>query len=159
MQPRFQLEDVRRVATEGAQMRHDGPAMPMPQRPPAGSEPGISQPKWFIRQVVRYDGGTGRLGTMAVSLRALETYVSGQAELIIGYAEARHDGELISTTTTEATVRWLLHRRMGANRQMRWSPRGAHRMLKVRTAVANGTLAEDHVAAEGWARRPFRRAA
>ncbi len=32
-------------------------------------------------------------------------------------------------------------------------------MLKVRTAVANGTLAEDHVAAERWARQPFRRAA
>ena len=47
----------------------------------------------------------------------------------------------------------------GANQQMRWSPRGAHRMLKVRTAVANGTLAEDHAAAERWARRPFRRAA
>jgi ribosomal protein S3 len=48
---------------------------------------------------------------------------------------------------------------MGANQQMRWSPRGAHRMLKVRTAVANGTLAADHIAAEWWARWPFRRAA
>ncbi len=28
-------------------------------------------------------------------------------------------------------------------------------MLKVRTAVANGTLAEDHAAAEQWAGRPF----
>jgi hypothetical protein len=56
-------------------------------------------------------------------------------------------------------VQWLLHRRMGANQQMRWSPRGAHRMLQVRTALANGTLADDHAAAERWARRPFRRAA
>src|SRR3712207_7593739 len=39
------FRSVRRVATEGVQMRHDGPAMPMPQRPPAGSEPGISQPR------------------------------------------------------------------------------------------------------------------
>ena len=92
-------------------------------------------------------------------LRGLETYVSGQAELIIDYATARRDGEPISTATTEGTVQWLLHRRMGANQQMRWSPRGAHRMLQVRTAVANGTLAEDHAAAERRARRPFRRAA
>lgn len=92
-------------------------------------------------------------------LRGLETYVSGQASLIIDYAKARRSGEPISTATTEGTVQWLLHRRMGANQQMRWSPRGAHRMLKVRTAVANGTLAEDHVAAEQWARRPFRPAA
>jgi len=58
--------------------------------------------------------------------------------------------------TTEGAVQWLLHRRMGANQQTRWPPWGARRMLKVRTAVANGTLAEDHAAAERWARRPFR---
>jgi hypothetical protein len=29
-----------------------------------------------------------------------------------------------------------------------WSPRGAHLMLKVRTAAINGTLERDHVAAE-----------
>jgi Transposase len=96
---------------------------------------------------------------MAVSLRALETYVSGQSDLVIDYAKARRIGEPISTATTEGTVQWLPHRRMGASQQMRWSPRGAHRMLKVRTAVANGTLAEDHLAAERWARRPFRPAA
>src|SRR3712207_6039354 len=93
---------------------------------------------------------------VAALLRGLETYVSGHAELIIDYAKGRRDGEPISTATTEGAVQWLLHRRMGANQQMRWSPRGAHRMLKVRTAVANGTLAEDHVAAERWASRPFR---
>jgi hypothetical protein len=92
-------------------------------------------------------------------LRGLETYVSGQSDLITDYATARRGGEPISTATTESTVQWLLHRRMGANQQMRWTPRGAHRMLKVRTAVANGTLVDDHVAAEQWARRPFRPAA
>src|SRR5215212_6280979 len=70
-------------------------------------------------------------------LRGLETYVSGRADLIIDYAKARRRGEPISTATTESAVQWLLHRRMGAGQQMRWSPRGAHRMLKVRTAVAN----------------------
>ncbi len=96
---------------------------------------------------------------VAALLRGLEAYVSGQADLIIDYAEGRRRGEPISTATTEGTVQWLLHRRMGASQQMRWSPRGAHRMLQVRTAVANGTLADDHVAAERWARRPFRSAA
>jgi hypothetical protein len=96
---------------------------------------------------------------VAALLRGLETYVAGQAGLIIDYATARRSGEPFSTATTESTVQWLLHRRMGANQQMRWSPRGAHWMLKVRTAVANSTLAEDHVAAERWARRPFRPAA
>ena len=90
-------------------------------------------------------------GKLAASLRGLETYVTGQSGLIIDYATARGDGEPISTAATEGAVQWLLHRRMGANQQMRWPPRGAHLMLKVRTAVANGTLAEEHVVAERWA--------
>ncbi len=85
--------------------------------------------------------------------------MSGQAALIIDYAAARYDAEPISTAPTQGTVQWLLHRRMGANQQMRWSPRGAHMMLKVRTAVANGTFERDHAVAKRWARRPFRRAA
>jgi hypothetical protein len=89
----------------------------------------------------------------------LETYVSGQSAIIIDYATARRCEEPISTAITESTVQWLLHRRMSAQQQMRWSPRGAHLMLKVRTAVMNGTLDRDYAIAECWARRPFWRAA
>jgi hypothetical protein len=96
---------------------------------------------------------------LAGVLRSLETYVFGQSDLIIDYAAARRSDEPISTATTERTVQWLLHRRMGANQQMRWSPRGAHLMLKVRTSVVNETFDKDHARAERWARRPFRRAA
>jgi len=92
-------------------------------------------------------------------LRGLETYVSGQSDLIIDYATARRNDELISTATTESTVQWLLHRRMSAQQQMRWSPRGAHLMLKVRTSVMDETFNKDHANAERWARRPFRQAA
>jgi hypothetical protein len=56
-------------------------------------------------------------------------------------------------------VQWLPHRRMGANQQMRWSPRSAHRMLKARTTAAYGTLDEGDVTVEPWARRPLRLAA
>jgi hypothetical protein len=89
----------------------------------------------------------------------LEAYMSGQSDIIIDYATARRCEEPISTAITESTVQWLLHRRMNAQQQIRWSPRGAHLMLKVRTSVANDTLDRDHAAAERWARRPFRRAA
>jgi hypothetical protein len=97
-------------------------------------------------------------GKVVKLLRGLETYVAGQSELIIDYAAAHLDAEPISTAPTEGTVQWLLHRRMRANQQMRWSPRGAHMMLKVRTVAANGTLVRDFAVAERWARRPFRRA-
>jgi hypothetical protein len=92
-------------------------------------------------------------------LSDLETYVCGQSDIIIDYATARRCKKPISTATTESTVQWLLHRRMNAQQQMRWSPRGAHLMLKVRCAVMNGTLDRDHVIAETSAHRPYRRAA
>jgi hypothetical protein len=96
---------------------------------------------------------------VAGALRRLETYVSGQSDLIIDYAMARRSDEPISTATTESAVQWLLHRRMDASQQMRWSPRGAHLMLEVRTSVMNGTLNKDYAIAERWARRPFQNAA
>jgi hypothetical protein len=48
---------------------------------------------------------------------------------------------------------------MDAPQQMRWFPKVAHLMLKVRTSIVNGTLDRDHAVPERWARRPFRRAA
>ena len=103
--------------------------------------------------------------TMSAALKVtrllgdLETYVCGQSDIIIDYATARRREEPISTAVTESTVQWLVHRRMNAQQQMRWTPRGAHLMLKVRCAVMNGTLQHDHAVADGRARRPFRRAA
>ena len=108
----------------------------------------------------------GRLGlTSAFVVRLmsvlsdLETYVSGHADSIINYAAARPSAKPISTATTESTVQRLIHRRMTAKQQMRWSPRGAHLVLKVRTAVMNATFWCDHIKAELWARRPYRQAA
>ena len=45
-------------------------------------------------------------------------------------------------------MQWLVHRRMSAQQQMRWSLRGAHLMLKVRTSVVNDTLDRDYAIAE-----------
>jgi hypothetical protein len=91
-------------------------------------------------------------------LDELEAYVCGQSDIIIDYATARRRKEPISTAVTESTVQWLLHRRMNAQQQMRWTPRGAHLMLKVRCAVMNDTLEHDHALAESRACRPYRRA-
>ena len=92
-------------------------------------------------------------------LQDLETYVSGQSDSIINYAAARRSAKPISTATTESAVQRLVQRRMSAKQQMRWSPRGAHLMLKVRTAVMNATFERDHVAAERSTNRPYRRVA
>ena len=106
--------------------------------------------------------GKGRLGLTATfgarlmsALWDLETYVAGHADSIINYAAARRSAKPISTATTESTVQRLIHRRTTAKQQMRWSPRGARLMVKVRTAVMNATFERDHANAELWARRPY----
>jgi len=62
---------------------------------------------------------------VASRLGDLETYVSGQSDIIINYATARRREEPISTAITERTVQWLLRRRMNAHQKMRWSPKGS----------------------------------
>ena len=108
-------------------------------------------------------GATSPAATVALKvsrlLSELEAYVCRQSDIIIDYATARQRDEPISTAVTESTVQWLLHRRMNAQQQMRWTPRGAYLMLKVRCAVMNGTFELDHAIARGRAHRPFQRAA
>jgi hypothetical protein len=105
------------------------------------------------------EGGSAQANKVIKLLLGLETYVAGHAGMIIDYATARRQSGPISTAPTESTVQRLLHRRMGGDQQMRWSPRGAHLMLKVRTSVMNGAFTRDHAAAERFARRPYRLAA
>jgi hypothetical protein len=69
-------------------------------------------------------------------LGEVETYVCRQSDIIIDYATARRRDEPISTAVTESTVQWLVHRRMNAQQQMRWTPRGAH-------LIAQGSMRAD----------------
>ena len=45
--------------------------------------------------------------------------------------------------TAEATVNQVISRRMVKKQHMKWSPRGAHLLLQVRTRVLNDDLAAD----------------
>ena len=52
-------------------------------------------------------------------------------------------GEAISTAFTESAVNQVIAKRMVKKQQMRWTPRGAHLLLQVRTRVLNDQLAND----------------
>jgi hypothetical protein len=60
------------------------------------------------------------------------------------YGERRRAGEAISTAFTESAVNQVIGKRMVKKQQMRWSPRGAHLLLQVRTRVLNNTLTNDY---------------
>jgi hypothetical protein len=74
------------------------------------------------------------------ALRALDDYLTGQSDWLVNYAERHRAGERVGTALTEGTANFLVNRRMAKSQQMRWTRRGADRLLQIRCAVYNGTL-------------------
>jgi len=74
-------------------------------------------------------------------LKAVEefhTYIKNNANFIPNYGERYRHGERISTGFVESTVNQVISKRMVKKQQMRWSQRGAHLLLQIRTRVLNG---------------------
>jgi len=68
----------------------------------------------------------------------LQTYIETNEGALIDYGQRYRTGKPISTSRAEGTVNQLVSARMNKRKQMRWSPRGAHRILQVRAAVLDG---------------------
>jgi hypothetical protein len=85
--------------------------------------------------------GFERKATRLVELcAALRRYVDNNRASLIDCGRRHRAGKPISSSRAESTVNQLVNARMNKRRQMRWSPRGAHRLLQVRTAVLDGRL-------------------
>jgi len=70
-------------------------------------------------------------------------YIRANAECIPNYGERYRAGEAISSAFVESAVNQVVSKRMVKKQQMRWTPRGAHLLLQVRTQVLNDELADD----------------
>jgi len=68
----------------------------------------------------------------------LRSYIENNEGALIDYGQRHRAGKPISTSRAEGAVNQLVNARMNKRRQMRWSPRGAHRVLQVRAAVLDG---------------------
>jgi len=77
------------------------------------------------------------------AVREFDSYIRANAERIPNYGERQRAGEAISTAFTESAVNQVISKRMVKKQQMRWTPRGAHLLLHVRTRVLNDHLADD----------------
>jgi hypothetical protein len=75
-------------------------------------------------------------------LEEFEVYIINNDRLIPNYGERWRYGETISTAFVESTVNQVVSKRMVKKQQMRWSQRGAHLLLQVRTRVLNDELRE-----------------
>ncbi|WP_157017177.1 hypothetical protein [Mesorhizobium xinjiangense] len=101
--------------------------------------PGIRQ---MAANAVVLNGRQGRvrIGRFARLVRELETYLGLNTSALVDYGRRYRAGLPISTSRAESTVNSLVNTRMNKRRQMRWSPKGAHRVLQVRAAVVDGRL-------------------
>ncbi len=70
-------------------------------------------------------------------------YIDANGAWIPNYGERHRCGEAISSAFVESAVNQVVSKRMAKKQQMRWSPRGAHLLLQVRTRVLNGDLTAD----------------
>jgi hypothetical protein len=119
----------------------------------------LEQLKWFLwhgnvfRALQTVDGITIDLETLhpdgeptklLKAVREFDSYLSANAGRIPNYGERRRAGEAISTAFVESTVNQVISKRMVKKQQMRWTPRGAHLLLQIRTRVLNDTLTNDY---------------
>jgi hypothetical protein len=86
--------------------------------------------------------GPGRR-KLVKALAEFGRYIGANAEWIPNYGERHRCGEAISNAFVESAVNQVVSKRMVKRQQMRWSPRGAHLLLQIRTRVLNDDLAGD----------------
>jgi hypothetical protein len=67
-------------------------------------------------------------------------YLRANGAWVPNYGERYRAGEAISSAFVESAVNQVVSKRMVKKQQMRWTPRGAHLLLQVRTRVLNGDL-------------------
>jgi len=81
-----------------------------------------------------------KVGRLVARCTKLRNYIENNEGALIDYGERYRAGKPISTSRAEGTVNQLVNARMNKRRQMRWSPRGAHRVLQVRATVLDRRL-------------------
>ena len=86
---------------------------------------------------------TDRQQAFAAKLTEFTGYIRANAAFICNYGERHRCGEAISSSIAESAVNQIISARMVKKQQMRWSPRGAHLLLQLRTHVLNDDLAND----------------
>jgi hypothetical protein len=86
------------------------------------------------------DDLTAKRRSLLKALRDFRVYITTNARLIPNYGERWRYGEAIATEFVESTVNQVVSKRLVKKQQMRWSPRGAHLLLQMRTRVLNHEL-------------------
>ena len=97
----------------------------------------------WAETAISLNGGAvqAKAGRLVAHCTELRGYIGNNEGALIDYGQRYRAGKPISTSRAEGAVNHLVNARMNKRRQMRWSPRGAHRVLQVRAAVLDGRFA------------------
>lgn len=93
-----------------------------------------------FEQHPRLRDASHKLKRLYILISNLQTYLVQNTTSIVDYCRRYWSGQPISSSPAESAANSLVNARMNKKRQMRWSPAGAHRVLQVRAAVADGRL-------------------
>jgi hypothetical protein len=77
---------------------------------------------------------------LARTLHEFEQYIRINQPSIPNYGDRYRNGEAISSAVAESSVNQVISKRFVKKQQMRWTRRGAHLLLQVRTRVLDDTL-------------------
>jgi hypothetical protein len=89
------------------------------------------------------DSGDDRSGRATRLLKAVgefHHYIEANQGYIPNYGDRHRHGETITSSFAESAVNQVVSKRMVKKQQMRWTQRGAHLLLQVRTRVLNDDL-------------------
>jgi hypothetical protein len=91
-------------------------------------------------ELIDLEGDVTALKKFKRSLSDMVGYVGNNSTAMVNYGERYRAGERISTGFVESAVNQIVSKRFVKKQSMRWSPRGAHLLLQVRTRVLNDEL-------------------
>src|SRR6266511_2522250 len=77
---------------------------------------------------------------LAKTVREFRGYIEANEQFIPNYGERYRYGEAIATGFVEGAVNQVVSKRMVKKQQMRWTKKGAHLLLQVRSQVLNDDL-------------------
>ena len=76
------------------------------------------------------------------TVQELDTCIKRNQKIIPNYGDRSRYGERVSTGFAESTINQVVSKRFVKKQQMRWTRRGAHLLLQIRTKVLNNDLRE-----------------
>jgi hypothetical protein len=110
--------------------------------------------KWFLWHGNRYKAlqtvedlkldvdaeASPEAGKLAKTLYEFDHYIRSNQASLPNYGDRYRNEEAISSAVAESTVNQIVSKRFVKKQQMRWTRRGAHLLLQIRTRVLDDTL-------------------